>query len=147
MQERVGNLEKDLALKEAQLAAVQNAQADQAAAAAAEASVAGVPDSEEAAAAVAVTAEARGAPRGDSERSLQAFATQFTHAVRVLRQWLQERGLLGDQMVRRVSRLVVIGLVSAAVPTPVLRTAATPVEHLGPANMLCMLLATLNSVW
>lgn len=105
VQERVGTLEKDLALKEAQLAAVQNAQADQAAATAAEASVAGVAGSEEAAAAVAVTAEAGGAARADSERSLQAFAAQFTNAVRVLRQWLQEKGLLDNRMVRRCSRV------------------------------------------
>lgn len=107
MQERVGHLEKDLALKEAQLAAVQNTQADQVAAAAAEASVAGVPGSEEAAAATAAAAAAHAEEGGSgtlrhsrSERSLQAFAAEFTEAVRVLRQWLQEKGLLDTPAVR-----------------------------------------------
>ena len=102
MQERVGNLEKDLALKEAELAAVHNTHADNAAAAAAEASVAGVPGSEEAAAATAAAAAEAGGgtlSHSPSERSLQEFAAQFKAAVRALRQWMQDKGLLDQPMV------------------------------------------------
>ena len=105
MQERADQLEKDLALREAELAAMNNMHADPDHMHAA--SVTGISGSEEAAAVTAATAAAgRGTlSHSPSENSLKEFAAQFNAAVKALQQWMHGKGLLDQPMVRPHGRL------------------------------------------